>query len=115
MIKCDPDILLYAYEWKLEAPREASDLTNFAHTHSVEADNYMHDQSLHCTSYVSVGPDREYEKKWYVEINTEKLTLMHVYWTKKVTAVSVSLTPSQNKVFHGSTPHISLAKPAGWR
>jgi len=43
MVKCGSDILLYAYEWKLEAHRVTSDITNFTRTHSIAANNYMHE------------------------------------------------------------------------
>lgn len=82
MVRCDPNVILYAYEWKLEAQGVANDLICTAHENSTLANNYMHDQSLHCTSYVNIGPDREYEKAWYVEIESEELRMKHMYWTE---------------------------------
>lgn len=74
----------------------------------------MHEQSLHCTCHVSEGPDRRYEEVWYdQQREPEKLSLKHVYWTEEVAAVSVTLSPSQEKVFLGSAPHVSLAPKMG--
>ena len=120
MVKCGSDTLLYAHELKLEAHRVSSDLTNFARTHSIAADNYVHGPSLHCTSYVSIGPNRKYEKVWYVEVESENLMLKHVYWTEKVAVqycccICISYTISGKCFFRGFAPHISLAKQAVWK
>lgn len=112
MVKCGSEIVLFAYEWKLDDQEIASDLVCMAHKNSTEADNYMLEQSLHCTSYVNIGQDREFEKGWFEDVKSEGLRMEYMYWTDKMAAVSVSLSPSQEKVFHGTTPHISLAKPA---
>uniref|UniRef100_A0AAQ4RQ79 ribonuclease H n=1 Tax=Gasterosteus aculeatus aculeatus TaxID=481459 RepID=A0AAQ4RQ79_GASAC len=91
------------------------DLVKFAHTRSTAAEDYMHEQSLHCTSHVSIGPDRRYEEVWHDQkLEEEGLWLKHVYWSEEAAAVSVSLSPSQEKMLLGSTPHISLAKPSHW-
>ena len=42
----------------------------------------------------------------------DNLGLEYVYWSEEAAAVSVSLSPSQEKAFLGSAPHISLAKPS---
>ncbi|XP_056266292.1 uncharacterized protein LOC130190746 isoform X2 [Pseudoliparis swirei] len=117
MMNYNPNPLLYAYEWELMLDHGAPkthDLISFARTHSTAAGNYM--QPLHCTSHVSVGPDRIYEEAWYdQQVETESLDLKHVYWSEEAAAVSVSLSPSQGKLFLGTTPHVSLAKPSHWK
>lgn len=85
------------------------------HTHTVvqqEEGHYMHPQSLYCTAYVSRGPDSRFEEEWHEQMmEQEKLNIDYVYWTKEVAAVSVSLSPSQEKFLTPEyTPHVPLAK-----
>ena len=76
--------------------------------------DFMTPDSLHCTSHVSLGPDRRYEEVWYNnQKEPEELVLNYVYWTEE--AAAVSLSSPQEKVFIGSTPHVSLAKPLHWQ
>ena len=91
------DGVLYCYQWKIPLG-PSTVLTQLAEecmssTHT----DHMEPADLHCTSYVSVGPDFEYENSWYRELN-DKLTITHVFWLHRRCAA-----PSQEKLFQCMT------------
>ena len=118
LFKYSPSVLLYAYEWKLintDVTSIAQHLTDFTQSHVSHTADLMTPDSLHCTSHVSLGPDSRYEEVWYnKQKEPEQLVLNYVYWTEKAAVVSVSLSSPQEKVFIGSTPHVSLARSLHW-
>lgn len=104
--------LLYVYQWKLQHAKLSSDLlTQAASLVSPDDTDFMTPEDLHCTSHVSPGPDKSYEKSWFSR-KYEKLTLTHLYWDEHRCAAAVSLSTQQSALYliGGSAPHVSLSK-----
>lgn len=104
--------LLYVYQWKLQHGKLSSDLlTEAASLVSPDNADFMTPEDLHCTSHVSPGPDKSYEKSWSSK-KPEKLTLTHLYWDEHRCAAAVSLNTRQSALYliGGSAPHVSLSK-----
>lgn len=101
---------LYVYQWLIPIDQ--------AKTLSHAADNLvsphacrMNPEHLHCTSHVSLGPDEPYSEVFLHNVN-DKLNCTTFFWSTHKSAVSVSLSPTQQAMFQvpGSYPHISLSK-----
>lgn len=70
--------------------------------------------TLHCTCQQRIRQSLKRNGMRKV-LKSERLTLTHIYWTKSVAAVAVTLSPAQSQVFQSMYPHVSLAKPASWK
>ncbi|XP_051242063.1 uncharacterized protein LOC127355326 [Dicentrarchus labrax] len=101
---------LYVYQWRIPHPL-ATDLVRQARELVSRHADFMRAESLHCTAYVSEGPDHDFEKHFYQDLN-DVLCTSTLFWSGTRSAVSVSLTEGQMKDFHVefSSPHISLSK-----
>ncbi|XP_034399434.1 uncharacterized protein LOC117737514 isoform X3 [Cyclopterus lumpus] len=104
---CDP---LFVYQWwiPVDALTHLSRLT----AERVQAGaQCMASSHLHCTAHVSHEPDKSYEQLFLQDLN-DYIQCSTLFWSTFKSAVSVSLTSSQQPLFQvpGSFPHISLSK-----
>jgi len=64
-VQFDSSALTYAYEWKLPSSPFSQQLVEEAKALVSPLADFMQPADLHCTSHISLGPDNDYEKKWF--------------------------------------------------
>ena len=67
-VKCSPTTPLYVYQWWLNHSVAENDLTEAASVIS-PASYCMKPDNLHCTAHVTIGPDKEFSKQFFRDIN----------------------------------------------
>ncbi|XP_062248239.1 uncharacterized protein LOC133956894 [Platichthys flesus] len=101
---------MFAYQWQL--PINAStDLLSTSHSLVTPFSDFMHTDSLHCTSHVTSTVDHVYESL-FLPFSDDSLKVSNVFWSGSRSAAFVSLTDQQLALFHvlNSSPHIPLSK-----
>ena len=64
-VQFDPSALTYAYEWKLPTSQFSQQVVEEAKLLASPSSDFMQPTDLHCTSHISLGPDNNYERKWF--------------------------------------------------
>ncbi|KAI3360522.1 hypothetical protein L3Q82_002411 [Scortum barcoo] len=103
-------IPLHVYEWKFPLSL-ATDMLNMAHAIMPEYAQFVSPEQLHCTAYVSQGPDPECDKEFSAEVK-DSLHCSALFWSVSRSVISVTLSSAQQRVFlvENSHPHIALSK-----
>ncbi|XP_066506393.1 uncharacterized protein [Hoplias malabaricus] len=106
---------LYVYEWELKSGHgnlgamllnEAKDLNMGT------AIQWMQPDQLHVTATISEGPDKEFELKFFKEVQNEVIRTNTVYVGDTLAGATVTLNRDQIELFevYDSIPHVSLGK-----
>lgn len=92
-----PTTPLYVYQWRLDLTVSVSILQSAADVINPSSDK-MASEHLHCTAHVSDGPDTDYAKTFFSDLNDSLLTT-DLYWTETECAAAVSLTEKQLRFY----------------
>ncbi|XP_034004782.1 uncharacterized protein LOC117497007 [Trematomus bernacchii] len=107
----DDKDLLNVCEWQLTSP-DSQELLRLTHQRVFPPAVFMEASHLHCTANVVEDQCKHYEENFLLECVNDELMLKAMYWSALHSAISVTLTPTQHKLYQipGAVPHISLAR-----
>ncbi|KAI3370910.1 hypothetical protein L3Q82_007427 [Scortum barcoo] len=109
-VQYSSSIPLHVYEWKFPLSL-ATDMLNMAHAIMPEYAQFVSPEQLHCTAYVSQGPDPECDNEFSAEVK-DSLHCFALFWSESRSVISVTLSSAQQRLFlvENSHPHIALSK-----
>lgn len=88
MVKCNPNIPKYIYQYELlpTAVGSVNQQLVYMASHRVSpGGQFMKPENLHCTTHITTGPDRVYEKV----LKLEKVNVKEIYWSGPKCAAAV--------------------------
>jgi len=106
----DDKDLLNVYQWLLTYP-DSQELLQLTDQRVFPPAVFMEASHLHCTANVVDDTCQYYDENFLLECVNDELMLKARYWSSLNSAISVTLTPTQHKLYQipGAVPHISLA------
>ncbi|XP_034002408.1 uncharacterized protein LOC117495322 [Trematomus bernacchii] len=114
----DDKHLVNVYEWQLTS-LDSQELLRLTHQRVFPPAVFMKASHLHCTANVVEDQCKHYEDSFLLECVNDELMLKAMYRSALHSAISVTLPPTQHKLYQipGAVPHISLARgpTARWR
>nr|XP_040024957.1 uncharacterized protein LOC120812808 [Gasterosteus aculeatus aculeatus] len=110
MVQKAPSNPLFVYQWWIPID-DARRLSQAGEARVSPYADRMNPEHLHCTTYVSEGPDGSSEETFFEALN-DAIACSTLYWSTCKPAVSISLSPTQKELFQvpSSHPHVSLSK-----
>ncbi|XP_062419418.1 uncharacterized protein LOC119228347 isoform X2 [Pungitius pungitius] len=110
MMQKAPSNPLFVYQWWIPID-DARRLSQAGEARVSPHADRMNPEHLHCTTYVSEGPDDSFEETFF-ETLSDAIACSTLYWSTCKSAVSISLSSTQKELFQvpGSYPHVSLSK-----
>ncbi len=104
----------WAYEWQIKDSDWARMILTLAEDRTVSANTEsMLPDRLHCTSYVVVEREPQYEEEWFNGAEDETIRFNKIFWNKNVCVLSACLSEKQMQLYlitGKSAPHLSLTK-----
>ncbi len=113
-MSCAKFELQWAYEWQITDSDWAQMILKLAEDRTVSANTEsMLPDRLHCTSYVVLEREPQYEEEWFNGAENETISFNKIFWNENVCVLSACLSEKQMQLYlitGKSAPHLSLAK-----